>query len=177
VSLPATLPELLVLSVKLHWPFCYVLRKFPSKLKFYVCGSVHHESVSIIVQQDATIYLCRTCNMSYIGHTIRNLTQRYREHIRYIRNNDPQSAYAQHILLNLHEYGTITDTMTLLKPIHKISVLIPYEQLFIQTCHHNGNLVTEQGRGKQNPLFQLAIDTGLTSQPFQNRSILPSWYT
>jgi hypothetical protein len=39
------------------------------------------------------------------------------------------------------------------------SFLIPYEQLFIQTFHHNGNLVTEQGTGEQNPLFALAIDT------------------
>jgi hypothetical protein len=29
--------------------------------------------------------------------------------------------------------------------------------------HHNGNLITEQGTGEQNPLFQLAIDTLLTS--------------
>jgi len=35
---------------------------------------------------------CKTCNMSYIGQTSRDLTQRYRKHIRYIRNNDPQSA-------------------------------------------------------------------------------------
>jgi hypothetical protein len=41
-------------------------------------------------------------------------------------------------------------------------MLIPYEQLFIQTFHHNGN-ITEQGTGKQNPLFQLVIDTMLTS--------------
>jgi len=75
----------------------------------------------------------------------------------------PQSAYAQHILQNLHEYGSITDTVYLLKPIHKTSILIPYEQLFIQTFHHNGNLITEQGTGEQNPLFQLAIDTMLTS--------------
>jgi len=27
--------------------------------------------------------------MSYIGQTSRELTQRYREHIRYIRNNGP----------------------------------------------------------------------------------------
>ena len=75
----------------------------------------------------------------------------------------PQSAYAQHILQNLHEYGSITDTVYLLKPIHKTSILIPYEQLFIQTFHHNGNLITEQGTGEQNPLFHLAIDTMLTS--------------
>jgi hypothetical protein len=42
-------------------------------------------------------------------------------------------------------------------------MLITYEQLFIQTFHHNRNLITEQGTGEQNPLFQLAIDTMLTS--------------
>jgi len=53
--------------------------------------------------------------------------------------------------------------MSLLKPIHKTSMLIPYEQLFIQTFHHNGNLIKEQGTGEQNPLFHLAIDTMLMS--------------
>jgi hypothetical protein len=33
---------------------------------------------------------------------------------------------------------------------HKTSMLIPYEQQFIQTFHHNGNLITEQGTGEQN---------------------------
>ena len=95
----------------------------------------------------------------------------------YIRNNDPQSAYAQHILRNQHEYGTITDTVTLLKPIHKTSLLIPYEQPFIQTYQYNGTLITEQNRGGQNPLFQLAIDTGLTSQIFHNKWIPTVRYT
>ena len=53
--------------------------------------------------------------------------------------------------------------MYLLKPKHKTPMLIPYEQPFIQTFHHNGNLITEQGTGEQNPLFQLDIDTMLTS--------------
>jgi hypothetical protein len=101
--------------------------------------------------------------MSYIGQTSRNLNQRYRERIRYIRNNDPQSAYEQHILQNLNDYGSIADTMSLLKPIHKTSMLISYEQLFFQTFYHNENLITEQDTGEQNPLFQLSIDTMLTS--------------
>jgi hypothetical protein len=42
-------------------------------------------------------------------------------------------------------------------------MLIPYEQLFIQTFHHNGNLITEKSTGEQTPLFQLAIDTMLIS--------------
>ena len=43
--------------------------------------------------------------------------------------------------------------MTLLKLINKTSLLIPYEQFFIQTCQYNGTLITEQNRGEQNPLF------------------------
>ena len=58
-----------------------------------------------------------------------------------------------HTLQNLHEYGSITDTMSLLKPTQKTSLLIPYEQLLIQTFHHNGNLITEQGTGEKKPLF------------------------
>jgi hypothetical protein len=42
-------------------------------------------------------------------------------------------------------------------------MLTAYEQLFIQTFHHNGNLIKEQGTGEQNPSFQLAINTTLTS--------------
>ena len=68
---------------------------------------------------------CKTCNKAFIGQTSRDLTKRHREHIRFIKNNDPQSAYAVHILNNIHEYGTITDTMSLLKPIQKTSLLIP----------------------------------------------------
>ena len=49
--------------------------------------------------------------------------------------------------------------MMLIKLEHKISMWIPYEQLFIQTYQHNGHLITEQGLGEPNPLFQLVIDT------------------
>jgi hypothetical protein len=84
--------------------------------------------------------------------------------MRYIKNNDPKSAYAQHILQNIHEYGTRTGTMALLKPIHNSAKLIPYEQLFIQTFHHNGYLIHEQSASDPNLLFQLVIDTNLTSQ-------------
>jgi len=41
---------------------------------------------------------CQTRNSAYVGQTSRNLTLRYREQIRYVKNNDPQSVYAQLIL-------------------------------------------------------------------------------
>ena len=98
-------------------------------------------------------------NKAYIGQTNRNLSIRYSEHIRYIKNSDPQSAYAQHILRKIHEYGTLTDTVSLLKHIHNPTKLIPHEQLFIQTFHHHGNLISEQSAPEPNPLFQLTFDT------------------
>jgi len=57
--------------------------------------------------------------------------------------------------------------MSVLKPLHNTARLIPYEQLFIQTFHHNGNLINEQSNSEPNPLFQLAIDTNLTSHTTQ----------
>jgi len=69
--------------------------------------------------------LCKTCNRAYIGQTSHKLSLRFCEHIRYVKNNDPQSAYTQHILQNIHEYGTLTDTMSQLKPIHNTAKTNP----------------------------------------------------
>jgi hypothetical protein len=55
--------------------------------------------------------------------------------------------------------------MILLRPIHNTAMLIPYEQLFIQTFQQNDNLIPEQNSSEPNPLFQLVIETDRTSQP------------
>jgi hypothetical protein len=54
---------------------------------------------------------CNTFHRSYIGQTKRSLKLRYQEHIRHIKNNNPQSAYAMHILNSRHEYGSIHNTL------------------------------------------------------------------
>jgi hypothetical protein len=91
----------------------------------------------------------------YVGQTSQNLKQRNQEHIIYIRNNDPQSTFAQHILNNQHEFGTIKEIMKLLKPINHTSMLIPCELLFIQSHHQHGQLISEQNPGE---LIQLGLD-------------------
>jgi hypothetical protein len=57
--------------------------------------------------------------------------------------------------------------MSLLKHVHNPTKLIPYEQLFIQTFHHYGNLISEQSATELNPLFQLTFDTHLTAHTTQ----------
>jgi predicted GIY-YIG superfamily endonuclease len=112
---------------------------------------------------------CKTCKHTYVGQTSRDLKQRYQEHIRYIKSNNPQSAFALHILNNRHEYGTINEIMSLLKAIKHAPLLIPYEQLFIQAHHQQNKLIAEESQGEHNPLIQLAIDTTGTSH--DHRSI------
>jgi hypothetical protein len=103
--------------------------------------------------------------MLYTGQTSRSLKQRYQEHIRYIRYNEPQSAYALHILNNKHEYGPIINTKTLLQHINKTSLLLPNEQLYVQTHHQHKQLISEQYTGEHNPIYQLIYKTFNTSLP------------
>ena len=66
---------------------------------------------------------CNTCEQEYVGQTDRPQTTIPGTHT--VHKKDPQSAYAQHILHNRHEYGPIDKTMTLLKPLSKTSLLTP----------------------------------------------------
>jgi len=85
--------------------------------------------------------------------------------IRYIKNIDPRSAYALHILSNRYEYGNINDIMTLLKRINTPALLLPYEQMCMQSLYHNNELIPEQHPNEQNPMFELLQGNHLTSQP------------
>ena len=88
--------------------------------------------------------ICNTCHKAYVGQTSRDLNSRFRENVRYIKNNDPRSAYALRILNCRHEYGNINDTMTLPKQTNKPNLLLPYEQIYIQSLYLNNEIIPEQ---------------------------------
>ena len=108
---------------------------------------------------------CHTCQTACVGQTRRSVKQRYQEHIRYIKYHHPQSVYAQHILNNRHEFGPINETMSLLKQVNNNSLLLPYEQPYIQTHRLHNQLIPEQNTGEHNPIYQLFSDTPYTSLP------------
>jgi hypothetical protein len=98
---------------------------------------------------------CNTCNLQYVGHTGRNLKARSLEHCRYIKSNDPKSAYALHVLNNKHEYGPINSTMTLIKSCRKGWHMNILENFYIQYYHQNGTLIQDQQQSEQNILFKI----------------------
>jgi hypothetical protein len=55
------------------------------------------------------------CPLKYVGQIGRKFQTRYKEHIRTIRNNNDKSGYSNHILNAGHAYGSITDTMKIVK--------------------------------------------------------------
>jgi len=78
---------------------------------------------------------CKTCNNAYIRQSGSSIKLRHMEHIRYIRTNNPTSAYMLHILNNRHEYGTPAETLELLKPCNKGTRMNCWETLYIQAFH------------------------------------------
>jgi hypothetical protein len=54
-----------------------------------------------------------------VGQTGRSLTTRYKEHIRSIRLNKDESAFAQHILNKQHQYGPMTVIMEMIEKAKK----------------------------------------------------------
>jgi hypothetical protein len=54
---------------------------------------------------------CQTCFQIYVGQTGRKLSTRCNEHIRSIRLNKDESAFATHILNKQHQYGPIPTIM------------------------------------------------------------------
>ena len=106
-----------------------------------------------------------TCDKWYVGQTAFDLTTRHKEHIRYIKENQTQSAYATHILSNNHEYGRITGTIKLLNICNKSTTMNCWKVLLIQHYKSTNILIEEQQVPEQNSMFKLArLTTEQTEQ-------------
>jgi hypothetical protein len=92
----------------------------------------------------------------YVGQSGREIGTRYKEHIRYICNNNPASAYSQHILNHGHEFGPANNTLQLLKHCTKGKIMNCWENFFIQRLVHQAILIDEQNTQEPNPLFTVS---------------------
>jgi len=69
---------------------------------------------------------------------------RHKEHLQYIRNNNPISAYAMHILHNRHQFGPADETLKLLKPCNKGIKMNCWEALYMNMLYKQGLLISKQ---------------------------------
>ncbi|PNF32319.1 hypothetical protein B7P43_G14024 [Cryptotermes secundus] len=115
---------------------------------------------------------CLECQQVYIGQTGRKLITRYNEHIRCIRFNKDDSAYAQHILNRQHQYGPIAQTMELIEVARKGKLMNIKEEYQIYRHYRDNKLIDEQKQAKeintQNSMFDL-ITTCTHTPPTTSR--------
>jgi len=102
---------------------------------------------------------CNTCNKKYVGQSGRSIDTRYKEHIRYIRTNNLQSAYATHILQNKLEYGPKNETLQPLKACNKGTQMNCWETMYMQQLYQREILIAEQQVYELNPLYNCIYDT------------------
>ena len=102
---------------------------------------------------------CKTCNNVYVGQSESSINTRHKEHVRYTRTNNPLTAYALHILQNRHAYGTIADTLQLLKTRQKGTRTKCWDALYMPVFRQHKVLITEQQVSDTNPLYELASTT------------------
>jgi hypothetical protein len=92
--------------------------------------------------------------LSYVGQTGRTFNVRYKEHIHAIRSNNSNSRYSNHILNMGHTYGTITDTMNIIRTGRKGRHLNTLEKYHIYRISRNNLHMNDTHIKAQNPIFQ-----------------------
>jgi len=102
---------------------------------------------------------CNTCNNVYVRQSGWSINVRHKEHVGYIRTNNPQSAYALHILQNRHKFEPIIDTLQLLKTCSKGTHMNCWEAFYMQVFHQHKILIAEQQVGDSNPFYELVNTT------------------
>jgi hypothetical protein len=81
----------------------------------------------------------------YIEETSREIATWYKKHCRYIKTNNPKSAYALQSLNNKLEYGTPDTTVCLIKQCDRDNKILIWENFFfMQYYHFRQKLVAEQ---------------------------------
>ena len=66
------------------------------------------------------------------------------------------------------------NTMTLLKHSNKTSLLLPYEQLYVQSYHQHKQLISEQYIGEHNPIYQQIHNSYSTLLPTRPTNQYPT---
>jgi DUF1680 family protein len=102
---------------------------------------------------------CLSRDQIYIGQTGRNVKTRYEEHISDIRHNKKESKYELHMLQFSHEYGTIENTLEVLKVVQKGKLLDVIERfyIYIYKASKQKQIMNEQYITDQNILFEILL--------------------
>jgi hypothetical protein len=97
---------------------------------------------------------CMDCPLKYVGQTGRTFNTRYKEHIHDNRSNNSNTGHANHILNTGHTYGTITDTMEIIKTGRRGRYLNTIEKYHIYEIGKDNLHMNDTNIDIHNPIFK-----------------------
>jgi hypothetical protein len=98
---------------------------------------------------------CLDCPLRYVGQTGRTFKIRYKEHFQAIRDNNSNSEYSSHILNTGRTYGTITDTMDVIRKGRKGKLLNTLEKYHIYKISNTNVHLNNTHNEMHNPTVQV----------------------
>jgi hypothetical protein len=109
-------------------------------------GKLLRDTRTMNTYEQSGIYkmICQSCHKVYIGQKGRNLTTRYKEHIRNIRFNKEESAFAQHILGKGYQYRPMEQIMEMIKYARKGNIMTIKENYYIYQCKQINELIEDK---------------------------------
>jgi hypothetical protein len=101
---------------------------------------------------------CLSCDQIYVGQTGRSFKIRYENiSVILVRHNKDKSKYALHMLQFSHEYGTIENTLEILKVVNKGKLLDVLERFYIYKANRHKQIMNEQYVVDHNVLFKMLL--------------------
>jgi hypothetical protein len=89
-----------------------------------------------------------------VGQTGISFNVRYKEHIKTIRSNTYKSEYAQHMLEHGHTYGTIEDTVGILKTAENVPYINTLERYCVYKNSQLGIQINDTYTEMTNSIFK-----------------------
>jgi hypothetical protein len=84
----------------------------------------------------------------------KNIKTRYKEHVQAMRNNRPDTGYCRHILDTGHAYGSIENTMAIIRKAKKGKFLNSLEKCHIFLASKQDICMNEFGTEHSNPIYE-----------------------
>lgn len=98
---------------------------------------------------------CSDCNKFYIGQTGRSFKTRFKEHIACLKNPEPKSKFAEHLIDTNHKFDNIDTNMQILHKSRKSRRLDRLEEIEIYRGHRmcRDDILNEKVGYKGHPLY------------------------
>ena len=108
---------------------------------------------------------CPIYKKPYVGQTGRNFTLRFNEHRQAFRTNSHTSKFAQNLIEHNHPFGTIQNTMQILRRHKKGPHLNTLERFYIYAEYVNNNHINDSQTVFPNRLFDVLLNAHSKPHP------------